>query len=184
MAEKREDYIIVKSPNQENGCKRCHFRNPVDPKGCTLDNWTCECLNTANEHYEPVVTGGYGPSSIRKVLAAQIANLEQATAKRADGPILIDRSSLPERLRNKYVHAVWGYDPMTRTNTLVLVDYYDVADGFDIEDPAVDHACKKLVQPGCRGNKDRLQDLIEAKQSLERAIEMERLNQKLPWEIV
>lgn len=37
--------------------------------------------------------------------------------------------------------------------------------------PAIDHALKKLLAPGQRGVKDERQDLVEARDSLDRAIQ-------------
>lgn len=53
------------------------------------------------------------------------------------------------------------------------VDVYDVLKAFRVECPATQHAVKKLLAPGQRGDKDIVQDLTEAQQSIERAIAME-----------
>lgn len=63
------------------------------------------------------------------------------------------------------------YHKRIRTET---VDVYDVLTAYGVTCPAVAHAVKKLLMPGQRGAKDRLQDLNEAKQSIERAIELEK----------
>ncbi len=55
----------------------------------------------------------------------------------------------------------------------VYVDVYDVLKSFEVENPAVQHAIKKLLASGQRGYKDTIQDLIEAMQSIQRAIELE-----------
>jgi len=52
-------------------------------------------------------------------------------------------------------------------------DVYDVLKAFDVRNPAIQHAVKKLLMPGKRGHKDKLQDLLEAKQSIIRAINLE-----------
>jgi len=52
-------------------------------------------------------------------------------------------------------------------------DVYDVLKAFDVRNPAIQHAIKKLLMPGKRGHKDKLQDLLEAKQSIVRAINLE-----------
>ena len=54
------------------------------------------------------------------------------------------------------------------------VDVYDVLRAFAVTDPAVQHAVKKLLCSGIRGHKDRKQDLEEAVQSIERAIDVLR----------
>lgn len=55
----------------------------------------------------------------------------------------------------------------------VQIDVYDVLVAFDVANPAIQHAVKKLLCPGQRGAKDVLQDLNEALVSIERAIEIE-----------
>lgn len=64
---------------------------------------------------------------------------------------------------NKYQRTVKG----------VSIDVYDVLKAWNVTNPAVQHAIKKLLQPGQRGVKSVAQDLCEAKQSIERAIELE-----------
>ncbi len=54
-----------------------------------------------------------------------------------------------------------------------IVDVYDVLFAFEVVCPATQHAVKKLLMPGRRGTKDALQDLREAAQSVQRAIELE-----------
>jgi len=54
------------------------------------------------------------------------------------------------------------------------VDVYDVLRAFAVTDPAIQHAVKKLLCSGNRGQKDRRQDLEEAVQSIERAIDVLR----------
>lgn len=62
----------------------------------------------------------------------------------------------------------------TKTIRTEKVDVYDVLNAYTVTCPAIAHAVKKLLMPGLRGDKDRLQDLTEAKQALERAIELEQ----------
>lgn len=52
------------------------------------------------------------------------------------------------------------------------IDVYDVLIMFEVRDPAVQHAVKKLLACGQRGHKDALEDLQEARQSIDRAIEI------------
>src|SRR6056297_96055 len=52
-------------------------------------------------------------------------------------------------------------------------DVYDVLKAFDVRNPAIQHAIKKLLMPGKRGHKDKIQDLLEAKKSIVRAINLE-----------
>ena len=54
----------------------------------------------------------------------------------------------------------------------VEFDVYDVIHAFKVTNPVLQHAIKKLLMPGERGAKDAVQDLKEAMQAIERAIEM------------
>lgn len=56
----------------------------------------------------------------------------------------------------------------------VFVDTYDVLMAFEVTNPAMQHALKKMLAPGQRGVKDTIQDMKEAIQSIERAIELEQ----------
>ena len=58
-------------------------------------------------------------------------------------------------------------------NVTITVDVYDVLMAWGVSNPAIQHAIKKLLQPGLRGHKSKAQDLKEAMQSLQRAIELE-----------
>lgn len=53
------------------------------------------------------------------------------------------------------------------------IDVYDVLTAWNVTNPAVQHAIKKLLQPGQRGHKSLVQDLEEAALSIKRAIELE-----------
>ncbi|WP_339892123.1 hypothetical protein [uncultured Alteromonas sp.] len=56
----------------------------------------------------------------------------------------------------------------------IYVDVYDVLTAFNVINPATAHAVKKELMPGKRGAKGVIQDLTEARDSLNRAIEIEK----------
>jgi hypothetical protein len=62
------------------------------------------------------------------------------------------------------------YKRLLRTET--HVDIYRVCELFNVGGGPVEHAIKKLFALGKRGAKDRRQDLLDAIDSLNRAIEM------------
>jgi hypothetical protein len=66
------------------------------------------------------------------------------------------------------------YQRKLRTET---IDVYDVLKAFNVINPAVQHAVKKLLAPGLRGHKTLIQDLDEARISIVRAIEIEKENE-------
>ena len=54
----------------------------------------------------------------------------------------------------------------------ISVDVYDVLVAFNVTCPAIQHAVKKLLCPGQRGTKDAMQDLQEARFSIDRAMQL------------
>lgn len=54
------------------------------------------------------------------------------------------------------------------------IDVYDVLNAFAVTCPATQHAIKKLLMPRKRGHKSELGDLLEARASIDRAIELAR----------
>jgi hypothetical protein len=56
---------------------------------------------------------------------------------------------------------------------LTHIDVYWVLQAWSVNNPSVQHAVKKLLAAGQRGAKDTLQDLKEARNSINRAIELE-----------
>lgn len=57
----------------------------------------------------------------------------------------------------------------------VWIDVYQVLRAFDTGDPALDHAIKKLLVPGKRGEKTSIKDRKEAIISITRSIELDEL---------
>lgn len=53
------------------------------------------------------------------------------------------------------------------------IDVYSVLEAFKVNCPGLQHAVKKLLCTGIRGHKDTMQDLLEARQALDRAIEIQ-----------
>lgn len=57
-------------------------------------------------------------------------------------------------------------------------DVYAVLDAFNVICPARQHAIKKLLCSGIRGKGDVVQDLEEARDAIERAIQMQKCKLK------
>jgi hypothetical protein len=72
---------------------------------------------------------------------------------------------------NKYKRIIYS---RTHQGASVEVDVYCVLKAFNVTNPAVAHAVKKLLCPGQREKGGVLQDLTEAKDAILRAIEMEQ----------
>lgn len=69
----------------------------------------------------------------------------------------------PSQVDNKYVRTIQGVD----------IDIYDVLKAWEVTCPATQHAIKKLLMPGQRGHKSKANDLEEAHNAIQRAIELE-----------
>ena len=69
----------------------------------------------------------------------------------------------PKDSPNKYIRTISGVD----------LDVYDILKAWDVTCPATQHAIKKLLMPGQRGHKNKLNDLEEAHAAIQRAIELE-----------
>ena len=54
------------------------------------------------------------------------------------------------------------------------IDVYDVLNAFAVTCPATQHAIKKLLMQGKRGHKSGIGDLLEARASVDRAIDLAR----------
>ena len=70
---------------------------------------------------------------------------------------------------NKYNRVIIGSDEDGNT-TPVFVDFYDVIDAFDVTCPALQHLIKKALVAGKRGYKDIDQDLVDIRDSSQKAI--------------
>jgi len=55
---------------------------------------------------------------------------------------------------------------------LETVDVYRVLTLFNVNDPCIQHAIKKLLCAGDRGDKSMIKDITEARDSLNRHLEM------------
>lgn len=73
---------------------------------------------------------------------------------------------------NKYLKTIHGVED-DAAYCGVDVDVYEVLEAFEIKCPAIQHAIKKLLFPGTRGDKDSIKDLEEARASIDRAIQLE-----------
>ena len=83
---------------------------------------------------------------------------------------------------NKYQKIIHGASIVDlKTPQLASIDVYDVLAAFEVNDPAIQHAVKKLLAAGQRGAKDRRQDLREAISSIDRSLEnLERRETYVP----
>ena len=69
----------------------------------------------------------------------------------------------------KYLKQIFDED-----GNSLWVDVYDVLDAFEVTCPATAHSVKKELNTGVRGHKSKLEDLIDIRDSAERAIRLEK----------
>lgn len=82
-------------------------------------------------------------------------------------------------MNNKYIRKFQSIDSPQKFNG----DVYTVLKAFDVACPATAHAIKKLLCAGLRGSKTRHDDLSEAVQAIQRAMEIEQqcVNDNMPF---
>lgn len=71
-------------------------------------------------------------------------------------------------MANKYTRTI-----RNEAGESIEVDIYDVLEAFSVHCPAIAHAVKKQLAPGQRGVKTSKEDIVEAVQSLNRAVHLE-----------
>ena len=69
---------------------------------------------------------------------------------------------------SKYNRVIYNNDGDSMT-----VDVYNVLEAWGVTCPALQHLIKKALQPGGRGHKDKMQDLIDIEHSARSAITLE-----------
>lgn len=143
-----------------------------------------------NERYEYVLAGGGGPFvfSDNQVICYSEDDLKlietrpdewQEGEKRMDNigqngnDGHYERKVVEHDKKNKYSRKIKTIS-LGNVDHAIYVDVYDVLTAFEVVNPAMAHAVKKMLAPGQRGVKDTVQDMKEAIQSIERAIELEK----------
>lgn len=118
--------------------------------------------SSGNWNYDPHMHGMYNG------LECALATLEGREPKYKDAPSewIYDR----EKAANEptAIHSHYKKD----VSHLHMVDVYRVLKLFEVTDPAIQHAIKKLLVAGGRGAKEMEQDYREAVDSINRALEM------------
>jgi hypothetical protein len=102
--------------------------------------------------------GGMHYDEQREAQSAQKAKEIVATA--------LGYQSKPDAIQNVYERVIVG----KRGTGKCVVDVYRVLDAFKTDSAAIDHAIKKLLCGGLRGNKNRFQDYKEAIRSIDEAL--------------
>lgn len=76
---------------------------------------------------------------------------------------------------NKYhrtIYQLFKYeDDCTVQPTSIKIDVYSVITAYEVTNPGLQHCIKKVLCAGIRGKANQLQDLREARDALDRAIE-------------
>lgn len=71
---------------------------------------------------------------------------------------------------NKYHRLIYGLKKYEQAKC-IYIDVYSVLSAYDVTSPGLQHCIKKLLCAGIRDKGNRLQDLQEARDALDRAIE-------------
>lgn len=108
------------------------------------------------------------PKNLNALERRNYEGLKNSSQLKATGSIhnFETRKSSDEPKHIKYPHY------FKDVSHLESIDVYRVLDLFNVTDPAIAHAVKKLLVTGKRGAKDQQTDLKEAIDSLQRKLEM------------
>jgi hypothetical protein len=143
-----------------------------------------KCLRSVNTLFiidsdgEFIGTNKVDPDLVRKLTYNQIMAIgklkrmmgKRSAVKSAPKTTTEVSADIKKVTANKYEREI-----SDRQGNSATVDVYDVLKAFDVTCPATQHAVKKLLCSGIRGHKDLGTDLIEAKESIVRAIELNGL---------
>ena len=147
------------------------MESPVSGKKC----WA----NDVRYRYSCSGIGFLGsPPSNFKVVSTRITDEWQEGEKRMnniaqngnDGHY--ERKVVEHDKKNKYSRKIKTIS-LGNVDHAIYADVYDVLTAFEVVNPAMAHAVKKMLAPGQRGAKGTIQDMKEAVESIERAIELE-----------
>lgn len=132
-----------------------HLYNWKAPRGCPMA--------AVSKRIEVVMKSGFGAPKNRVGNAAHVTYWDRVAKFKIAG----DAESAPtspenaKKYNHYFVRVPWSY-----------IDIYRLLELFKVTDNAIGHAVKKLLVPGLRGNKPTKQDIIEARDTLNRRIEM------------
>ena len=88
--------------------------------------------------------------------------------------------TITAKVSSEQIESTFEEDLLTDVyiDILAEVDIYDVIEAFEVQ-PALVNAVKKLLQPGERHAKSKIQDLEEAVNCVKRVIEIETIKENL-----
>lgn len=118
-----------------------------------------------------------GPLVVNECVNFKFADLEKVYSWTRHGNYLLGGETCGCDIVEEVTEEAPPPNPYTRTLPTYpdgTSDIYCVLKGYEVTDPAIAHAIKKLLAPGCRsGGKSYTQDLEEAMQSIQKAIDLE-----------
>lgn len=123
--------------------------------------WEFKGLSDLDENY--ITLDGIEPIWACNLLYRRKPNAPVWPTKNKDEE---DMALIEDTMNKKFPHY---YKDVTH---LDFIDVYRVLDLFEVKNPAIQHAIKKLLVAGGRGSKGKIEDMNEAIASIKRAIDM------------
>jgi hypothetical protein len=185
----KSEQFVDNNPQNKGWLDLMHLNFP-EPKETTgkIPTWLCpECVERIYKaDYERAIKAGAKPPWPKppdpvppnpdKATLSAAAEVQKDFERMSEGSMQVlpqGASLTPIRAANKYLRKVRGWSSGPNSNGNCLVDVYVVLRAYGVTHPAVAQAVKKLLCPGQRDKGNALQDLVEARQALDRAIEDE-----------
>lgn len=137
----------------------------------TSDNWQGRSEDAGNTEFAILEGNDYWSDESKEMTFTISDDFWRVVEYRPQNKHLTSIKDIFSQIQNA-THNKYERELTDRYGNASHVDVYDVLLAFEVTCPAIQHAIKKLLCTGIRGHKDSVQDLLEAKESITRAIEL------------
>jgi len=154
---KAEKKVVMSGKEKETGFQQHGYQQQLFP--CAYPG--CKTMRTAAE-------GGTTFTMCDEHFDDKDAATKTVWPENPNEKVIIESKEI-QIAKVKYNRQIKGF-----CGTTVIVDVYRVLRAFNVVEPEIQHALKKLLCAGLRGKNNRENDLKEAILSIEKAIEFEK----------
>jgi hypothetical protein len=167
-----ENYKVRVRSDEESEQARGLFRR----LGLTISGWSgfeypCFVANVLDGEFSDYTCRDSGLACFTELTLPELHDL-----------VVLKLNSKASQVEHDYKEISQEYKHYKKdVSNLNSIDVYRVLKLFDVKDPALQHAVKKILCAGDRGTKDKVQDIQEAIASLNRFLEMIKEDDDIPF---
>lgn len=144
--------------------------------------WTDTKCQTQMKYTIPVIYSSFEDGDLCCDKNDVNHNHKEITLPELRDLVVLKRNSKVSQVEYDYKEISQEYKHYKKdVSNLNSIDVYRVLKLFDVKDPALQHAVKKILCAGDRGTKDKVQDIQEAIASLNRFLEMIKEDDDIPF---